>query len=126
MPAAAAAGAGAVCCRYDKPGTMAKGRKIGHINIVAPTRAEARQRLAAIEAAGEQALRRSDAAAQQAGLLPVGAAAGGSAGGQQQAGSRDVKAAAAGPGGAGSSGKKPKVCAAPVCAVHLRAALQRT
>jgi hypothetical protein len=44
-------------CRYDKPGTMSKGRKIGHINVVAPTRAEARQRLAAIEAAGEQSLR---------------------------------------------------------------------
>lgn len=44
-------------CRYDKPGTMAKGRKIGHINIVAATREEARQRLGAIEAAGEQALR---------------------------------------------------------------------
>jgi phosphoribosylaminoimidazole carboxylase (NCAIR synthetase) len=50
-----------MCCvlpyRYDKPGTMSKGRKIGHINVVAPTRAEARQRLAAIEAAGEQSLR---------------------------------------------------------------------
>ena len=36
---------------------MSKGRKIGHINIVAATREEARQRLAAVEAAGEQALR---------------------------------------------------------------------
>lgn len=44
-------------CRYDKPGGMVKGRKIGHINFVAPTREEARQRLAAVEAAGEQALR---------------------------------------------------------------------
>lgn len=121
-----AAGAGAVCCRYDKPGTMSKGRKIGHINIVAPTRAEARQRLAAIEAAGEQALRRSDAAAQQAGLLAVGAAGSGSSGGQQQAGSRDVKAAAAGPGGFGGSGKKLKVCSASVWADHLSAALQHT
>lgn len=94
---------------YDKPGTMSKGRKIGHINIVGATRAEARQRLAAIEAAGEQSLRRSDAAAQQAGLLPAGAAAGGSAAGQQQAGNRDVKAGAVGSAGAGSSGKKPKV-----------------
>jgi hypothetical protein len=36
---------------------MKKGRKIGHINFVAATREEARQRLAAVEAAGEQALR---------------------------------------------------------------------
>lgn len=36
---------------------MSKGRKIGHINIVGATREEARQRLAAIEAAGEQSLR---------------------------------------------------------------------
>jgi hypothetical protein len=36
---------------------MSKGRKIGHINIVGATREETRQRLAAIEAAGEQSLR---------------------------------------------------------------------
>lgn len=43
--------------RYDKPGVMAKGRKIGHINIVAPTREEARARLGAIDPEAVQSLR---------------------------------------------------------------------
>jgi phosphoribosylaminoimidazole carboxylase (NCAIR synthetase) len=36
---------------------MAKGRKIGHINIVAPSRQEARARLGAIESEAADALR---------------------------------------------------------------------
>lgn len=52
--------------------------------------------------------RRSDAAAQKAGILPAGAAAG-SMGLQQQAGSRAVRAAATSSGSSGNSGKSPKV-----------------
>eukprot|EP00879_Flechtneria_rotunda_P023519 GHRR01024881.1.p1 GENE.GHRR01024881.1~~GHRR01024881.1.p1 ORF type:complete len:496 (+),score=146.15 GHRR01024881.1:746-2233(+) len=60
---------------YNKSG-MRKGRKIGHINIVAGSRAEARQKLARIDAAAAQSLQTSDEAARQAGLVAAAAAAG--------------------------------------------------
>lgn len=63
---------------YDKAG-MRKGRKIGHINIVAGSREEGRQKLAVLDPAAADSLRRSDEAARRAGVLT--AAAGSSSGG---------------------------------------------
>ncbi|KAF6260325.1 AIR carboxylase-domain-containing protein [Scenedesmus sp. NREL 46B-D3] len=63
---------------YDKAG-MRKGRKIGHINIVAGSREEGRRRLAALDPAAAASLQRSDEAARRAGV--VTAAAGSSSGG---------------------------------------------
>lgn len=53
--------------------------------------------------------RRSDAAAQKAGISAAAAAGGGSSGSQQQAGSRQVQAGATSGGASGSGGKAPKV-----------------
>jgi phosphoribosylaminoimidazole carboxylase len=67
---------------YDKPG-MRRGRKIGHINIVAADRASARAALRGLDASGAAALAASDAAAAAAGLAlgTAPAAGGGGSGG---------------------------------------------
>eukprot|EP00878_Enallax_costatus_P018872 GHUV01019895.1.p1 GENE.GHUV01019895.1~~GHUV01019895.1.p1 ORF type:complete len:545 (+),score=113.92 GHUV01019895.1:191-1825(+) len=59
---------------YDKAG-MRQGRKIGHINIVAGSREEGRRKLAALDPAAAESLRKTDEAARRAGIVPVAAAA---------------------------------------------------
>lgn len=66
--------AGASVHWYDKAG-MRSGRKIGHINIVAGSREEGRRKLAALDPAGAESLRKTDEAARRAGVVPAAAAA---------------------------------------------------
>eukprot|EP00195_Chlamydomonas_chlamydogama_P017140 CAMPEP_0202897624 /NCGR_PEP_ID=MMETSP1392-20130828/6334_1 /ASSEMBLY_ACC=CAM_ASM_000868 /TAXON_ID=225041 /ORGANISM="Chlamydomonas chlamydogama, Strain SAG 11-48b" /LENGTH=613 /DNA_ID=CAMNT_0049583309 /DNA_START=147 /DNA_END=1988 /DNA_ORIENTATION=+ len=56
---------------YGKDG-MKKGRKVGHINISAATREEARAKLGRLDPAALASLRKSAAAAAAAGLAPAG------------------------------------------------------
>eukprot|EP00882_Tetradesmus_deserticola_P015849 GHRQ01016899.1.p1 GENE.GHRQ01016899.1~~GHRQ01016899.1.p1 ORF type:complete len:662 (+),score=233.45 GHRQ01016899.1:257-2242(+) len=53
---------------YDKGG-MRKGRKVGHINIVAGSREQGRQKLALLDPAAADSLRKSDEDARRAGVL---------------------------------------------------------
>ncbi|KAF8073186.1 ADE2 [Scenedesmus sp. PABB004] len=74
LMAAAYATPGASVHWYDKPG-MRAGRKIGHINVVAPDAATGRARLARLDPSAAAALAASDAAAAAAGLAPRAASA---------------------------------------------------
>jgi phosphoribosylaminoimidazole carboxylase len=65
---------------YDKAG-MRKGRKIGHINIVAGSREEGRQKLAVLDPAAADSLRKSDEAARRAGVVTAATGSSGGSGG---------------------------------------------